>query len=202
MAPISTTPNEVLMSRARESLQGKWGLGIGVTAFWFLLSALVSAIAGDAGSLAQLLVAGAIALGMADFYLHIARGRDATFGKVFEGFKRFGTALAAYLLMLLFILLWALLLIVPGILAALSYSMTWYVLADDPALGPFEAMNRSKALMNGHRWKLVCLGFRFLGWFLLSVLTLGIGLLWFCPYLQTATAHFYEDVKNGPAAEI
>jgi uncharacterized membrane protein len=197
MTDFSSTLNPELMSRARESLNGKWGLGVGVTAFWFFLCMLVSGIAGEAGSLAQLLVAGAIALGMAEFYLNLARGREATFGQIFEGFKRFGTALATYLLMLLFILLWALLLIVPGIMAALSYSMTWYVMVDDPNLGPFEAMNRSKAMMYGHRWKLTCLGFRFLGWFLLCVLTLGIGLLWLMPYVGVTLAHFYEDLKNG-----
>jgi uncharacterized membrane protein len=202
MSDFSKTPNAVLMSRARESLKGKWGLGVGVTAFWFVLCMLVGAIAGEAGSLAQLLVAGAIAVGMAEFYLNIARGRSVAFGQIFEGFKRFGIALATYLLMMLFILLWALLLIVPGILAALSYSLTWYVMTDDAALGPLEAMNRSKAMMYGHRWKLTCLGFRFFGWFLLCVLTLGIGLLWLLPYVGASMAHFYEDIKKGSEPAI
>jgi uncharacterized membrane protein len=55
-------------------------------------------------------------------------------------------------------------------------------------------------MMRGKRWKLVCLGFRFIGWMLLGMLALLIGLLWVTPYYMISFAHFYEDVKGRATA--
>jgi uncharacterized membrane protein len=96
-----------------------------------------------------------------------------------------------------------LLLIVPGIIKGLSYSMTWYVLVDNPDMGINDAIDRSRAMMDGRKWKLFCLQFRFLGWVLLSILTCFIGLLWVIPYMQTSLANFYGDVKGRvPASQV
>jgi uncharacterized membrane protein len=97
--------------------------------------------------------------------------------------------------MILFILLWTLLLIIPGIIAAISYSMTFYILADDNSIGAMDAIDKSKKMMDGYKWKYFCLGLRFLGWALLCILTLGIGFLWLMPYMQVSMAKFYDDVK-------
>jgi uncharacterized membrane protein len=98
--------------------------------------------------------------------------------------------------MTLFILLWMLLLIVPGVVAMLSYSMTFWILADDPDAGPLEALSRSKALMRGHRWQFFRLYWRFFGWFVLSLLTLGIGLFWLLPYVMMSSAEFYRQLRQ------
>ena len=135
--------------------------------------------------------------GLAIVFLTLARSQGATFGMMFDGFMRFGTAFAAYLLMAIFVLLWALLLIVPGIIASLSYSMTYYIIRDDPTVGALEAIGRSKKMMRGSKWKFFCLQWRFLGWALLCLLTLGIGFLWLAPYMMTSMARFYEDLKQG-----
>jgi uncharacterized membrane protein len=63
-----------------------------------------------------------------------------------------------------------------------------------------EAIDQSKAMMKGNKWKLFCLGWRFFGWILLGILTCGIGLLWVLPYLQTSMARFYEDVRGAQSA--
>jgi uncharacterized membrane protein len=115
---------------------------------------------------------------------------------IFEGFQRFGTALGAYFFMTLFIFLWALLLVIPGIIAAYSYAMTYYILADDPSLSGRDAITLSKEMMRGMKWKFFCLNFRFIGWILLSVFTLGVGLLWVLPYISCASAKFYDDVRG------
>ena len=115
---------------------------------------------------------------------------------MFEGFSSFGRALAAHILIVLFIILWALLFIVPGIIAAYSYSMTFYILADNPGVGAREAIGLSKEMMKGYKWKFVLLNFRFIGWSLLALLTCGIGFIWLVPYMTTAIAHFYEDIRG------
>lgn len=197
---ISNTENAVLMSRARESLRGKWGLAIGTLFVYMLIMGGIPRLLHKPGGGLVLVIGGPMAVGLAVFALALVRKGEARFGQLFAGFGCFGTALGAYLLQLLFISLWTLLLIVPGIMAALSYSLTYYVLADDESIGPLQAITKSKELMYGNRWKLLCLGFRFLGWLLLCILTLGIGLLWLMPYMAVSYAQFYEDIKKTAEA--
>lgn len=186
--------NRVLMSMARESLTGKWGLAIGT----FLLYMLIvgSPSASQKTGILSLLIAGPMMLGAATFALSISRGQEARVEMLFSGFKYFGTAILTYLLMILFVFLWMLLLIVPGIIAALSYSMTFYLLADNPSLKAMEALDLSKEMMDGHKWQLfyLCLRFFLLG--LLCILTLGIGFLWLVPYAHVTVAKFYDELKR------
>lgn len=200
---FSRTHNRDLMKAARESLRGHWGVAIGAVMIIFGISLLLQLLAyipfvGCLAAIGALLIEGALTLGLAVFFLALARGRNPEAGMVFNGFNQFANALGAYLLMTIFTLLWMLLLIIPGIIAAYRYSMTFYILADHPELGPLEAIQRSKEMMRGNKWKLFCLGWRFLGWALLCVLTCYIGLIWLAPYVQTSLAEFYDDLK--PAA--
>lgn len=194
-----TTENAVLMQRARETLKGKWGLAIGA----FLVSMVVSSslqMIPRIGTIAGILVGAPMALGYILLSLSLVRGQDTKLEMLFDGFKNFGTALAAYLLTTLFTLLWSLLLIVPGIIAAISYSMTFFIIADDPVIGPLEAIKKSKAMMDGYKLKYFLLVLRFIGWGLLCILTLGIGFLWLAPYICISITHFYEVIKANPMA--
>lgn len=188
-----TTHNRDLMAMARESLQGYWGLAVGVGFLYFIIDVGLGLIP-EVGFLIRLLVNGPMLLGFCTVFLLLARRSPTKVGDLFKGFRRFGTALAALLLTTLFVILWSLLLIVPGIIASYAYAMTFFVLADDPTAGPLEAIKRSKTMMQGNKWKLFCLFWRFFGWTLLCLLTLGIGFLWLVPYMQTTLAHFYDDV--------
>jgi uncharacterized membrane protein len=191
------TENAVLMRMARESLQGKWGLAIGTFLIYILITAALGGSAKDHPtiSLISLILNGPLSLGAAIFSLSLARNEEAGVEQIFFGFYKFGKALAAYLLMILFIILWALLLIIPGIIAALSYSMTFYIMADDGSIGAMEAIDKSKAMMYGYKWKFFCLGLRFLLWSILCLLTLGIGFLWLIPWMNVTVAKFYNDIK-------
>ena len=194
---ISTTENKELMRQAREQLQGKWGLVAGTTALFGLLTLLVHAAPG-VGSLIGLIIGGPLAVGFATFILAIVRNKTPKSSQIFDGFSVFGTALGAYLLQLLFVMLWSLLLIVPGIIAGISYSMTYYIIVDDKTIGPLEAITKSKQMMSGNKWKFVCMSGRFIGWMLLCIPTLGIGYLWLFPYIATSVARFYEEIKESP----
>ena len=98
-------------------------------------------------------------------------------------------------LMGLFIALWTLLFIIPGIVKMFSYAMTPFILEENPDLTANEAIDRSRAMMKGHKFDLFWLFLSFIGWGILCVFTLGIGTLWLTPYMQTSIAAFYEDVK-------
>jgi uncharacterized membrane protein len=202
------TENTVLMQQARESLAGRWGQAIGILVVYMILMIAIQLIP-VAGAIIGLLIGGPMAIGLATFSLALARNQEIIFNQLFEGFNKFGLALATYFLMVVFILLWMLLLIIPGIIAALSYSMTFYILADEESMDAMEAIDKSKAMMDGYKWKYFCLGLRFVGWAILCILTLGIGFLWLVPYMQVTNAKFYEDVKANymsqqaaPVAEV
>ncbi len=193
------TNNVELMKSAKESLKGKWGLAIGT----FLVYGLViggleqSAEHYSLLSLILLFISGPLAVGMSVFSLELARNNEARFEQIFEGFYSLKTSIIAYLLVVLFIFLWALLLIIPGIIAAISYSMTFYIIAEDSAIEPMEAIDKSKKMMNGYKLKYFYLGLRLFGLALLCILTLGIGFLWLVPYAHVTTAKFYDDIKDN-----
>ena len=110
-------------------------------------------------------------------------------------------SLAAYLLMSIFIILWFLLLIIPGIIACLRYSQTYYILSEDENIGPLEAISKSKEMMVGNKWKLFCLYCRFIGWFILCIITLGFAGLYVGPYIIQCCANFYNDLINDNLTE-
>ncbi len=196
------TENAELTRMARESLKGKWWLAVGTFFLYTIILGVPNAIP-VLGSIAALIIGGPMALGLAAFVLSIARGQEAKMEQIFQGFQKFGTSLGAYLLMVLFVLLWSLLLIVPGIIAAFSYSMTFYIMADDEEnIGAMDALDKSKAMMKGNKGKLFCLSLRFIGWALLCLLTAGIGFFWLMPYMEVSFAKFYEDIKDGNVTEI
>ena len=202
MSTLANTENRVLMAQARESLKGKWGLGVGTTVVFMLVMIAVQFIP-VAGGIISLLITGPMSIGLAIFALSLSRKQDAKLSQIFSGFRKLGVGLGAYLLQLIFIILWSLLLIIPGIIAAISYSMTYYIIADNDLIGPLESITKSKEMMRGNKWKFFCLGFRFFGWALLCILTLGIGCLWLFPYMIVSLAQFYDDLKesNGITVE-
>lgn len=145
--------------------------------------------------------------GMVVYFLRLLRGSsDIAVSSVFRGYEQFGRIFLTMLLRQVYIFLWALLLIIPGIVKYYSYSMTEYVLNDNPDLKYNGAINRSMKLMSGHKWKLFVMDLSFLGWGLLALLTCGIGYLWLTPYFATTRAAFYhellkeEELANPSAA--
>jgi uncharacterized membrane protein len=79
--------------------------------------------------------------------------------------------------------------------------MVPYLLHDYPELTPREAMKISREMMRGQNWNLFVLDLTFIGWILLSILTLGLGILFVQPYMLTARAAFYEDLKGEKLVE-
>ena len=194
MMTLSQTENKILMANARDSLRGFWGLAIGALIIYFLVFCVLGLFP-VIGTIATYIIVGPMTVGGVRFTLSVSRREKPEIGQLFSGFDRFGTHLAAYLLQTLFVCLWTLLLIIPGIIAALSYSMTYFIIAEDSSISASEAITKSKKMMKGNKWKLSYLGFRFTGWFLLVMLSFGIGFLWVGPYMYVSYAKFYDDLK-------
>ena len=194
MSTLSATENRILMAKARDSLKGKWGIAIGTYVVFMLISIAVQLIP-VAGGLISILITGAMSIGMVSFALSLSRKQEAKLSQIFDGFQKFGVGLGAYILQMIFVILWSILLIIPGFIALFSYSMTFFLIAENESIGPLEAIKKSKEMMRGNKWKYFCLWFRFFGWGLLCILTLGIGFLWLAPYIIVSSAQFYDDLK-------
>lgn len=190
-----TASNQTLKQRALESLKGKWRLAIGAFVV-YLIIALPLQFIPVIGSIAGIIIGGPFALGMATFYLRISKNENASISDIFSGFSHFVPALTTYLLMILYIFLWMLCLIIPGIIAAFSYSQVFYILSEEPDLSASEVLKKSKQMMDGHKMDYFVLGLTFFGWGLLCILTLGIGFLWLAPYYSQTMTKFYEDLRG------
>jgi uncharacterized membrane protein len=184
------TENKILMQEARVVLSGKWGLALVATLISVVVSGALSFI-----PLVSVATSGPLYVGLMYFFLMLSRGQTPVIKDIFKGFDAFLRNLLAFILMVIFIALWVLLLIIPGIIAIYAYMLTFFILADDASISASGAITKIKKMMQGNKWKLFCLHFRFFGWAILCVLTFGIGFLWLLPYMHTSTAKFYDDVK-------
>jgi len=194
------TENVLLMKSARESLKGKWGLAIGGSVVYMAVL-IASGMVPILGSFASIVIAGPMILGLTIFFLNVSRNQESKIEQLFKGFDNFVLALKTYLWMGLFVFLWFLLFIIPGIIATYSYAMTFYILADDNSIKARDAIGMSKKMMAGNKMKLFLLNLRFFGWVLLCLLTFGIGFLWLFPYINVSQAKFYDDLKKDQNPE-
>lgn len=122
----------------------------------------------------MLLVCGAFSFGISLFFLNLFRRKQTDAAQVFSGFEYYVKTLGLYVVMSVFIFLWSLLFIIPGIIAAIRYSQAFFILADDPGKGVMQCMSESKLLMRGNKGKYFCMALSFIGWLLLTGICIGI----------------------------
>ncbi len=143
-----------------------------------------------------ILVGGPLTYGLYRVMIGVVNGKKVDFNDMLTGFtEAFGNSLVLYLLQTIFIALWTLLFVVPGIVKSYSYAMAMYIQQDDPQKEARVCINESMQMMNGYKWQLFCLDFSFLGWYLLGALCLGVGVLFVAPYHQMARTNFYLALK-------
>ena len=154
----------------------------------------------NAGGLLTLLLGGPITVGLNYFFVKNVRGeRDelSVTTPFTEAFRNFPRKLGGSLWMGLFVFLWSLLFLIPGFIKAISYAMTQYILADCPNVKAKDALKLSMRMMDGHKWEYFVLGLSFLGWNLLSALTLGIlSVFYVDPYMRSSFAQYYLELRD------
>ena len=208
--------------KARDALRGHWGKAVAVGLVATLLSGGFTVASNGTGgessgylsfashstlitlttvavvmSLFAIVLGGAVNLGWCRFHTNLVKDtEDACFNDLFAHFDHLGRGFVMNLVMSLFIVLWSLLFIIPGIIATYNYAMVPYLMAEFPELKTMDAIRESKRLMQGNKWRLFCLQMSFFGWALLCVFTLGIGNLWLTPYMRTAEAAFYMHITG------
>ncbi len=141
-------------------------------------------------------------VGYARFNLNMVDGQPAEFENLFKYFAYWKTTAVTRVLRTIYVLLWSLLFIIPGIIASYNYMMTDYILADNPELDSSRALEISKEMMYGNRFRFFCLQLSFIGWDILATIPFGIGHLWLTPYKQASFAAFYREVSGTEETEI
>lgn len=189
-----------MRAAARAALSGKWGGAVLLTLIYMLVMGAVPVAAGyylfnGSDSILQFLLLPLSYSFVVAFLENSRNGNEYKVNQLLEGFYDYKRILLTFLLVGVYTLLWMLLFVIPGIIKSYSYSMTAYILKDNPDLKYNGAIERSMAMMKGHKFDLFYLQLTFIGWGLLCLLTCGIGFLWLSPYMSSAMANFYEDVK-------
>lgn len=219
-----------LKENAKKSLQGKWGQAILLLIIFGIINSIVMGITfiGNTASLSDaatvssildgtyngtmgigfyisgilsILVSAFLTLGSVSFFLKVSRNEEVTFKELFNKTGLWLLYIGVTIMTSIFIGLWSLLLIIPGIIASYSYSMVNYIMVDNPELGVFGAIRRSKEMMNGHKMDYFVLHLSFIGWGILVGLTCGLLSFYVSPYMSVTKANFYNSIKDGKTAE-
>ncbi len=241
---IVLEPAANIRARGRAALNGIWQQAmIAVLLYSVFMSLIPSLIDGLLGWsyigpggveitnspswLYLLLVTGPFSLGLVVYFVGLFRNQETDTKSVFSGFDQFGKAFVLTLLIGIFVILWALLFIIPGIIAAIRYSQAFYVLRDHPELSAMECLNESKRMMAGNKAKLFTLTISFIGWAILASIPAGIysglfvgiyempnmfdnlmtyvlsaGYLWVGAYYYTSLVVFYELLKGNISGQV
>lgn len=206
--------NQEYKNAALAALKGNWAAAVVATVIYVVIAVLVSG--GDSfanimhfepgiiltfagvSCILGIFILFPLAIGLVNAFRVLYESGDAAIASnMFSfGFKRYLHTVWVYFLMELKIFLWMLLLIVPGFIMAFAYAMTPYIAIEHPEYSASECISASKKMMKGHKFDLLWLYLSFIGWFLLCILTLGIGAFWLEPYVCTAQAAFYNDLKS------
>lgn len=184
-----------LKQAAKEQLRGNWATLCICYVIYLAIIGLGGAIP-VVGSAAVFVFSPALMLGLISIYLNLTKNIAPDINNLFDYLKSAIPALLVQLLMSLFIFLWTLLLIVPGIIKAFSYSMAFYILAENPDMSTREVLKASEKMMKGHKMDLFLLELSFIGWGFLCLCTFGIVSLYVYPYMSATTANFYNSIKT------
>ena len=181
-----------MKEHAKEQIKGKIFTLLAIYIIIAAANMVISFVLGSISGIVTLLIAGPIALAEAFIYLGITKkSRMPKIEDLLIGFKgdNFLRMLIAYLRYEVFVFLWSLLFIVPGIIKGISYSQMFYFMAEDDKLEAGAAQRKSMEIMEGHKWEYFVLQ--------LSFIPLGIAYVWIIPYIETTMAEYHVRLTGG-----
>lgn len=193
-----------LKNNAKAQIKGKIGV-------LFVISLIIAVISGAASLVLNLIPGGGIAatviitpafvLSTYRVYVNLFNGKEPEAKDAFSGFDDFWSAFKVTFLVGLFTWLWSLLFVIPGIIKSISYSMSFFILAENKGKPALECISESKAMTQGHKGELFVLSLSFIGWGLLVGITFGIAAIWVVPYMQATMTNAYQSLKPTVVAE-
>ena len=192
---------------AKNQLRGKWGLAVGGTIVILLIQFafnIISRIVQDnialliVFTLLSMVISTAMGIGMCRFSLNYAyEDKEPELKDIFSGFSVILKAIGLSILLGVIVIVGTILLIIPGIIFSFMFSQSYYILADDNSKSIIQCLKESAAMMKGYKFKCFVLSLSFLGWIILGIIPLGIGLLWVIPYMNVTMSSFYLKVKKN-----
>lgn len=154
------------------------------------------------GFLLKIFVFNPLEVGCYGFFRENAGGLGPDLGVLKSGFRKYGHTFLTLLLRDIFLILWTLLFIIPGIVKGYSYRMVPFILRDNPELTASQVITRSRKLMNGQKWNMFVFDLSYIGWFLLGCITCGlVNIFWTEPYRHNANAAIYLKLIGETEAE-
>lgn len=193
-----TLDRQQIKQNAKDALKANYWPMIG----YFVLNMVICAVCGGLSSLyvgliLTILVVPVVAVSFCYLTYKVYRNEEHSVSGLFDGFQNFGHVLGGYWWMYLFILLWSMLFYIPGIVKAIAYSMTPYILMDQPEVGAKEALKLSMEMTKGHKMEIFVMYLSFIGWAIVSAITLNIaGIFYVYPYMQLTMAGYYDELKK------
>lgn len=213
MNNITATRAEI-KSRAKEALKGHYWYVFGVSLLISVISGLASSIlnlvlrlGGDSDAAiiicavlyiaVVLFVLIPLSTGMTRFFINFCKGNEPQVNDIAYIYKNgLGNVIRISIIEAVYIILWSMLFIIPGIIKTYQYFMIDYMIAENPQLDRKRAFEITKAAMKGNKWRTFVFGLSFIGWILLCMVTLGIGTLFLTPYINAAYAQYYLELKK------
>lgn len=149
------------------------------------------------GLFIRIFLSNPITVGGCAFFKSNVENPPAPFELIKVGFQNYMHSFVTLFLRDLYLFLWFLLLLIPGLIKSYSYCMVPYILADNPDMPANEVITRSREMMDGNKWQTFLMDLSFIGWILMGILTLGLGIfLWTAPYMQSTRAALYLKLKE------
>ena len=193
-----------LKTRAKEQISGNVWILFACSLIASLISAAAYIVFAKAlkievlGGMAMILLTAPFSMSITMIYLRLADGIRPEISNTFDGFSIFGKSVLLVVLLEIFVTLWSLLFIVPGIIKAYSYSLAPYILAENPEMNANDAIKESKRLMNGHKMDFFVLQLSFIPWILLVCVTFGFASIYVSPYINATYVNFYNSITEQP----
>ena len=198
-----------LKEKAKNSLKGKYEETIIMLLIYFSISLAVCIIIGIVfgrfdesivniiSNIVSIFISGLFGFGYLSYFLKISRNEDVTTEELFSKKHLWITYIVIAIITYIFTFLWSLLFIIPGIIAAFSYSQAYLIALDNPELGAMDTIKKSKEMMKSHKMDYFVLQLSFLGWIILGIFTFGILYFWLIPYIAVTNANFYNSLKEN-----
>lgn len=193
--------NAELKSLAKEQIKGNILMLIIIAVIISTINGVVRVIP-VIGWVAVFFSCGVLSISLAAIYLNLAKGQKPNIEDLQLGMNQWKEGAMLYLLLVIYVTLWSLLFIIPGLIKYISYSQAFYILADNPGMSGQQALEESKKMMNGRKWEYFMLSLSFIGWELLSICTFGIAYIYVIPYSTATFTNYYNSIKGGNAYTV
>ena len=199
---------KVLKANAKQQLGG--GLFQNTWLTGLIVMLIYSAVISAAGAtvVGSIILLGPLTYGLSKVFLRLVYGEERIdIATLFDGFKDdFGGTVVLGLMQTIFVFLWSLLFVIPGIIKSYGYAMCFFIKVDHPEYDWKQCLTASETMMRGHKMDLFVLELSFIGWMFVGALACGVGTLWVAPYMQCTFANFYAwrvaNDGSGVAEEL